>query len=284
MNATGSYDTLVSPDVHGNLWQGYLQWKTRLVSGLEINSGFHIISFSLNREIYFEPRFGLRWQITPGSSFIAGFGFHSRIESLSVYNALIKNSSGVRTTLNHELGLSRSVHVVTGLELTIEKAFIKNYYFLITGSFFDSWYKAGDQHKYNTFYNTRFVSNILVGKDFYVGKDHRNSIGINAKCQSRGGYRYTPVDEKRTIKNKRIIYQTWATYESQLPDFMRLDAGINFRRNHPKYSWIIMLDIQNASNRKNVFRRRFTFENGQIVLNDVLSLGMVPVFNFRLEF
>jgi hypothetical protein len=75
-----------------------------------------------------------------------------------------------------------------------------------------------------------------------------------------------------------------ATYESQLPDFMRLDAGINFRRNHPKYSWIIMLDIQNASNRKNVFRRRFTFENGQIVLNDVLSIGMVPVFNFRLEF
>jgi hypothetical protein len=99
-------------DTAGNFRQGYLQWKTRLVSGLEINSGFHIISFSLNREIYFEPRFGLRWQITPGSSFIAGFGLHSRIESLSVYNALIKNSSWVRTTLNHELGLSRSVHKV----------------------------------------------------------------------------------------------------------------------------------------------------------------------------
>lgn len=341
MNATGSYDTLVSPDGHGNLWQGYFQWKTRLVSGLEINSGFHIISFSLNREIYFEPRFGLRWQLTPGSSFIAGFGLHSRIESLSVYNTLIKNSVGLRTTLNHELGLSRSVHFVTGLdlspgmdirvrlegyvqhlfnvpivnkitsqystlntaerlpeaalenagtgrnvglELTIEKAFTKNYYFLLTGSLFDSWYKAGDQRTYNTYYNTRYVSNILVGKDFYVGKNHRNSIGINAKCQLRGGYRYTPVDEKRTLKYKHIIYQTWSTYESQLPDFMRLDAGINFRRNHPKYSWIIMLDIQNASNRKNIFRRRFTFENGQIVSNDVLSLGMVPVFNFRLEF
>ena len=45
-----------------------------------------------------------------------------------------------------------------------------------------------------------------------------------------------------------------------------------------------MLDIQNATNRKNVFRRRFTYENGKIVSNDILSLGIVPVFNFRVEF
>jgi outer membrane receptor protein involved in Fe transport len=171
-----------------------------------------------------------------------------------------------------------------GVELTIEKAFTRNYYFLITGSLFDSWYKAGDQRRYNTYYNTRYVSNILIGKDFYVGKNKRNSIGINAKYVLRGGYRYTPVDEKRSLKAQRIIYQNSATYESQLPDFMRLDAGINFRRNHPRYSWIVMLDIQNASNHKNVFRRRFSFDNGQIVSNDVLSLGIIPIFNFRLEF
>jgi hypothetical protein len=341
LNSSDYYDTLVAPEGHGSLWQGYIQWKNRPVSGLEINTGFHVIGFSLNKDVYLEPRLGLRWEAAPGYAFIAGFGLHSRIESLAVYNSLIKNSDGVRTSLNHDMDLSRSFHAVTGLdlspfkdlririegyiqylfnvpvvnkitsqystintaerlpeaklentgtgmnngvELTIEKSFTKNYYFLITGSFFDSWYKAGDEHKYNTYYNTRYVSNILAGKDFYVGKNHRNNIGLNAKCLFRGGYRYTPVDEKRTIKNKRIIYQTWATYEAQLPDFIRLDAGINFRRNHPRYSWIIMLDIQNASNRRNVFKRRFTYENGQIVSNDILSLGMVPVFNFRLQF
>ncbi|MFA5819485.1 MAG: hypothetical protein WC854_09425 [Bacteroidales bacterium] len=65
---------------------------------------------------------------------------------------------------------------------------------------------------------------------------------------------------------------------------MRLDAGINFRRNHSRYSWIVMLDMQNATNRKNVFKRRFSFENGHIVSNDILSLGIIPVFNFRVEF
>lgn len=341
MNSTGYYDTLVAPEAHGTLWQGYFQWKNRPVAGLEINTGFHIIGFSVNGDVYFEPRLGLRWEAAPGYAFIAGFGLHSRIESLSVYNALIKDGNGNRTTLNHEMGLSRSFHSVAGLdlspfrdvririegyiqrlfnvpvvnkitsqystintaerlpesqlentgtgmnygvEITIEKSFTKNYYFLITGSFYDSWYKAGDQRRYNTYYNTRYVANILAGKDFNVGRNRRNIIGLNAKCLFRGGYRYTPVDEKRSLKNKRIIYQTWSTYESQLPDFIRIDAGINFRRNHPGYSWIIMLDVQNALNRRNVFKRRFTYENGEIVSNDVLSLGIIPVFNFRLEF
>lgn len=341
LNSTGYYDTLVAPEGHGTLWQGYFQWKNRSVSGLEVNTGFHVIGFSLNRDIFFEPRLGLRWEAAPGYAFIAGFGLHSRIESLAVYNALIKDPYGIRSALNDNMDLSKSFHSVAGLdlspfknikiriegylqylfnvpivnkmssqystintaerlpeaeldnsgtgmnngvEITIEKSFTKNYYFLITGSLYDSWYKAGDQRKYDTYYNTKYVSNILAGKDFYLGKNHRNSLGLNARCLFRGGYRYTPVDEKRTLKSKRIIYETWATYAAQLPDFIRLDAGINFRRNHPGYSWIIMLDIQNATNRKNVFKRRFTFENGRIVSNDILSLGMVPVFNFRLEF
>jgi hypothetical protein len=340
-NSSGRFDTLVSPSAKGSLFQGYAQWKFRPTSDLEINTGIHLLESTSNRQFSIEPRFGLRWQITPGNAFIAGFGLHSRTESLAVYNALVKNAAGVRSPLNSEMELSKALHWVAGLdlsltkdirfrlegyiqylynipivnkinsqystinsaerlpdavlenagtgmnngvEITIEKAYTKNYYFLITGSLFDSWYKAGDQRQYNTYYNTRYVSNILIGKDFYVGKNKRNSIGINAKYVLRGGYRYTPVDDKRSISAKRIIYKNSAAYEGQLPDFMRLDAGINFRRNHFRYSWIVMLDMQNATNRKNVFRRRFSFENGHVVSSDILSLGIIPVFNFRLEF
>lgn len=339
--SSGTFDTLVSPSGQGSLLQSYAQWKYRPFSTLEINTGLHLLESSLNLHLSIEPRLGIRWQITPGNALIAGFGLHSRTESLSVYNALIKNTEGVRAPLNSKMDFSKALHWVAGVdlslmndirlrlegyiqslynipivnkttsqystinsaeqlpdailensgtgmnkgvEITIEKAFTKNYYFLITGSLFDSWYKAGDQKRYNTYYNTRYVSNILLGKDFFVGKNKKNSIGINAKYVFRGGYRYTPVDEKKSLTAKRIIYNVSATYDSQLPDFMRLDAGINFRRNHPRYSWIVMLDIQNASNHKNVFRRRFNFEKGHIVSNDVLSLGIIPIFNFRIEF
>lgn len=125
---------------------------------------------------------------------------------------------------------------------------------------------------------------MLIGKDFHVGKNKRNSIGLNLKYVFRGSYQYTPVDENKSLIAEFIIYNNSASYEVQLPDFMRLDAGINFRRNHSRYSWIIMVDMQNVSNRKNIFDKRFRFENGNIVSNDILSFGIVPVFNFRMEF
>jgi outer membrane receptor protein involved in Fe transport len=171
-----------------------------------------------------------------------------------------------------------------GLELTLERSFSKNYYFLITGSLFDSWFKAGDKNVYNTYYNTRYVSNILIGKDFPVGTGRKNSIGINAKYVVRGGYRYTPVDYEKSIKSKKVIYNVSATYSEQLPPFLRLDGGINFRNNQKNYSWVIMLDIQNVTNRKNIFKKRFIYENGNIISENNVSLGIVPVFNFRLEF
>jgi len=45
-----------------------------------------------------------------------------------------------------------------------------------------------------------------------------------------------------------------------------------------------MLDIQNATNHKNVFKRKYIYDKGEILQKDILSLGIVPVFNFRLEF
>ncbi|HSW60377.1 MAG TPA: hypothetical protein VLJ60_06225, partial [bacterium] len=209
----------------------------------------------------------------------------------SLYNIPIVNETTSRySTLNsaerlpeqilENAGTGRN----TGIEITIEKSFTRNYYFLITGSLFDSWYTAGDKNRYNTLYNTKYVSNILAGKDFCFGSNNRNVIGINSKLIARGGYRYTPVNDLRSLKLKRIVYLNSLTYSEQLPDFLRIDAGVSFRRNFPKSSWVVMLDVQNATGRKNVFKRRFYYENGKIVTRDILSLGAVPVLNFRVEF
>lgn len=341
LNSAAGYDTLLDPSARGNLYQGYFQWKYRSASNFEFIAGLHFMRFSLNDQSCLEPRIGIRWQMAPGNVFLAGFGLHSRTESLAVYNALIRDKTGIRSLLNNDLELSKSLHWVAGLDLmmtpdtrfriegyiqylfnipivnkitsqystinaaerltdavlenagtgmnngievTFEKTFSRNYYFLITGSIMDSWYRAGDKRRYNTYYNTRYISNIIGGKDFPVGKNKINSIGINSRLILRGGYRYTPVNEYQSLKSKRIVYDNYQSYKNQLPDFIRFDTGINFRKNHQEYSWILMLDIQNATGRRNIFRRRFSFENGRIISNDILSLGMIPVFNFRVEF
>jgi hypothetical protein len=341
LNSAGRYDHLVAPDAFGGLYQFYTQLKNRITENLEINSGIHVMVFSINGELSLEPRLGFRWQLAPGKYFTAGLGLHSRTESFSVYYGLIKNTVGIREALNKDLGFSKSFQLASGLdlsitqnlrlriegynqrlfeipiiyksnstysaintseelpqsvldnrglgfnrgiELTLERSFYNNYYFLYTASLFKSKYKPGDGNWYNTYYNTSFVTNLLAGKDFYVGGNKRNSIGINAKTLIRGGYRYTPVDVTQSMKSKRIVLAASKTYLEQLPFFMRIDAGIHFRRNNPGVSWIVMLDVQNVTNRKNVFRKRFSYENGSVITKYDYSIGIVPVLNIRLEF
>ena len=340
-NSAGNYDTLVCPNASGFLYQFYAQVKNRLTENFEINSGVHFMIFSVNGGKSLEPRFGFRWQFSPGNFFNTGIGLHSRTESFPVYYNRIKNAAGIFEPLNKDLGFSKSFQIVAGVdlavtlntrlrietynqrlfdipiidkttstysalntaeelpasdlsnkglgynrgvELTLEKSFFKNYYYLYTLSLLKSKYKPGDGNWYNTYYNTSFVTNLLVGKDIYFGRNKRNSIGLNTKSLIRGGYRYTPVDMVKSMKSKKIIYATSDTYAAQLPDFIRVDAGINFRRNNPGFSWIIMLDVQDLTDHKNVFKKRFSYQKGAIITSNVYSLGAVPVFNLRLEF
>ncbi len=341
MNSSGLYDNFVAPDAFGLLYQLYTQLKNRITENLEINSGIHLMLFTINGALDLEPRLGLRWQFAPGKYFSTGLGLHSRTESFPVYNGLIKNSHGIGEELNSDLGFSKSFQLVSGLdlsitqnirlriegynqslynipiiniitstysainsaeelpqsalenkglgfnrgvELTVEKSFSNNYYFLCTASIFKSKYRPGDGNWYNTYYNTSFVTNLLAGKDFYLGRNKRNSFGINVKSLLRGGYRYTPVDIAKSLKSKKIIYATGKTYGERLPDFIRIDAGINFRRNNPGFSWTVMLDVQNVTARENVFRKRFSYVNGAVVTKYDYSIGIVPVVNIRLEF
>lgn len=340
-SSSGLTQSLVEPSGCGLLFQYYFQLKNRLTENFEINSGLHILAFSVNGDISLEPRLGLRWQVFPGKFIIAGAGLHSRIESFPVYYNRIKNSSGKTELLNKDLGFSKSLQFVTGfdfiiardvrlrtetyyqrlydvpvidkvnstyssintseelpssdltnkglgfnrgVELTLEKLFSKNYYIMLTLSLFESKYRPGDHNWYNTYYNNSFVSNFLAGKDFYLGRNKRNILSLNTKSLLRGGYRYTPVDLEKSIISKKPVYNTSKTYDSRLPCFLRIDAGVSFRHNSSGFSWILMLDVQNITNRKNVFRRRFSYLNGGIVTENVYSLGSVPVFNFRIEF
>ena len=55
-----------------------------------------------------------------------------------------------------------------GVELTIERFFNNQFYFLVTASLFDSKYKGSEGIERNTAFNTHYASNILPGKEFFV--------------------------------------------------------------------------------------------------------------------
>jgi outer membrane receptor protein involved in Fe transport len=176
------------------------------------------------------------------------------------------------------MGLGRNY----GIELTIEKFFSNNYYFLVTGSLFESKYKAGDGNWYNTVFNSNYVTNWLVGKDFKTGKNKQNIFGLNFKVFVKGGFRYTPVNWD--LSGDDPVYITSQSFTEQAPYMLRFDLGLKYRKNNPKYSWIVSLDIQNLTSRKNILGYEYKRMGRNQWMEPIEGLPLIPILNFRVVF
>ncbi len=169
-----------------------------------------------------------------------------------------------------------------GLELTVEKFFSKQYFFVFTTSLFDSRYKTTEKVWRSTAYNVNYVMNALGGKEFTVGKKKNNIIGINTRIIWRGGQRYTPVDLEKSITENQTVTRDEEAFSEKLPDYFRVDFGASFRRNKKKYSWIFSFDAQNIINRQNVAGEVYDVSKKMIVTKR--NLGIVPVFSWKAQF
>ena len=172
-----------------------------------------------------------------------------------------------------------------GVELTIERFFSKGFYGLITGSRYESKYIPSDGIKRNTAFNGRYVYNLLIGKEFKVGKEKRNAIAIDVKFTHAGGRFYTPID---LVLSELIQFQVPKgddyAYSEKYPDFMRLDVKAGYTMNSKKrkisQSW--SFDINNVTNRKNIFAERYNASTNSI--NIAYQIGFFPNFVYRLQF
>ena len=217
-------------------------------------------------EAYYQYLYDVPVTTNPGSTY-------SRINSLSG----IPDS----TLQNNGKGYNK------GIEVTLEKFYSDNYYFLATGSVFDSKYKPANGHTYDTYFNTKYQANFLAGKDFKLGKARQNVFSLNFRTLIHGGFRYTPQTVGTTPSGINYLYPvTSETYAKQAPDYLRFDLGLKYRRNNPRYSWIVSLDIQNLMNRQNVIEYNFLIApfDDQMLVDPITGIGIVPVLNFKVEF
>lgn len=170
-----------------------------------------------------------------------------------------------------------------GVELTIEKFFSKGYYLLTTASVFDSKYKGSDGVERNSTFNNRNVLNVLAGKEWKMGSSGRNVFTLDVKMSYSGGRYYTPVDlatseRAGTEKLDEMRYNT-----ERFPDYFRLDTRFGFRLNSSKrrLSQTIYLDLQNVTNRDNVFIRRYNQLQKQV--GTVYQIGFFPDIMYKIQ-
>jgi len=169
-----------------------------------------------------------------------------------------------------------------GVELTVEKFFSKNYYFLLTGSLFNSEYTASNGRTYNTAFNNNYVVNLLGGYEYPLGQSGRYTLYANIRLTTAGGMRYTPFDfEASRAANATVLLEDEA-WSAQTRPYFRADVTVGVRMNFKKWSQEFAFLGQNILNTQNVFTLDYNQRSGQIV--ERLQTGLFPIAFYKVTF
>ncbi len=170
-----------------------------------------------------------------------------------------------------------------GLELTLERFFSGGYYFLFTGSFFNSKYRGSDGILRNTTFNTRFATNLLASKEFRFKKG--SALNLGGKITYAGGRWYGPVNEEASAYAQEVVYADATVNTLQFRPYFRLDAKISFRWNKPKVSHEFSIDMVNLTNHKNILTLTYAPDHPSgNPIQEEYQLGFLPIFFYKIDF
>lgn len=223
-------------------------------------------NFKFKTEVYYQHLYDVPVSADPNINF----------SLLNVSDNSAIGSSAYRQLTNQGTGKNY------GIEFSLEKSLSKGYYFIATSSLFDSKFKALNGSVFNTSFNTRYVGNLLAGKEWVVGKKKNNIFGLNAKLIYAGGRKYSPVLVEESFRlDEEVIDQNQINTLTADP-YVRVDFSSSYRINGKRVSHLIILDIQNLLNRENTVGMHYNFSK-RIIESEKWS-GIIPTINYRIEF
>ena len=214
----------------------------------------------LNLETYYQHLYHV--PVSPG-------GHYSMIN--------FKNDYMIRDSLVNR-GTGRNL----GIDLTLEKYLRDRYYFLVSGSVFDSRYTGGDGITRNTRWDYGYVANLLVGREFYLGRDKTRILGTNARMVYQGGERTHPVDVEASRLQQTVVYDYSRAWEARFPNTFFIDLTITFRVNKSRYASIWGIQIKNLLLEKSIYQHDFNRATQSV---EVSGEGFIfPNLSYKIEF
>ncbi len=244
--------------------------KVQANKGLEFAKAQHYVlgyetmigkNFNVKSEVYYQNLYNVPIIDDP-NSYLSALNFGSAFTTDSLSN------KGTGTNY--------------GIELTVERYLANSYFFMVTSSLFDSKYVAGDGIERNTRYNGNYAFSFSAGKEFYLGKNKNNTLMFSMRGTWAGGRRTTPILLDESIAAGYEIRDETRVFEAKNADYLRLDFKCSYSTNKKKSTRIVKLDIQNTTNRGNVFSQYFDAESGEIQTST--QLGLVPVLSYQIIF
>ena len=200
------------------------------------------------------------------------------IDRADSYASALNFGSGYTTDSLSNKGIGENY----GVELTVEKYFHNSYFYMLSGSLFNSTYVAGDGKRRNTRYNGNYATNFAFGKEFELGKKKQGVLSVSSRVNWAGGRRITPILLQESIAAGEEIRDENNVYGKRADDYFRIDFQCSWKRNKGATTRVVKLDIQNVTNRANMWSEHFDADDNRIVKST--QMGLVPVLSYQIIF
>lgn len=211
-----------------------------------------------------------------------------------LYDAPVEQRSSSLSLLNSGSGFSRyfpdtlvnkGMGMNYGIEITIDRSFHKQYFFMLTAAMFDARYTGSDGVWRNTDFNGKFAFNLLATREWNFNK--RNVFSMGGKLTWIGGRWYGPVDTTLTMKNKEVFFADGSRNTLQFKDYFRADIKVKVVFNRARTSHEIGVDLVNIANTKNALKLTYSPDpanpqQGRIVQEN--QLGFLPLVYYKIDF
>ncbi len=176
-----------------------------------------------------------------------------------------------------------------GIELTLEKFFSQNYYFMLNASLYESKYTALDGIERNTPFNGNYLVNLLGGKEFPgLGRKKNQTLGLNFKAYLAGGRKIIPLlrDANGNLAVDPEKGQVWdysKAFENSLEDAYQIQVSASYKWNKPHATHELFLNLDNVTNHKGRIME-FYDENEPNKVGYMTQFGFFPNLMYRVYF
>jgi len=174
-----------------------------------------------------------------------------------------------------------------GIDLTFEKFMDKGFYMLFTSSYFRSFYSGSDNIEKSTAFDSKYVVNLLAGKEFELMKNKENAkykkwIVVDGRVCSAGGLRYTPVDVEKSAYFKQTYYAEDLAFTKKFSNYFRTDIRVAYRYDGKRMSQEFAFDVQNITGHKNPLMMKYNQKTQKE--EPIYQLGVFPMMQYRVVF
>ncbi len=176
-----------------------------------------------------------------------------------------------------------------GLELTLQKSFHKNYYFLFNTSLYESKYETLEGVERNTRFNGNYVVNAIGGKEFTnLGKKKNKTLALNAKVFVGGGQKVIPLlrDANGNLAVDPENGQYWdydKAYEQSLEDLYAVTLSGSYKIEKKSTTHEIFFNLENITDNKGKLTEYYD-ESEQGGVGYTTQFGLLPNIMYRIYF